>query len=71
MTSHIKKIDIVKEDLKIIKERLDNIDKNINEVRSVLIGSQDIMKQYTHNIDRINKEKDEKIEQVKSSWWWS
>ena len=71
MTSHIKKIDIVKEDLKIIKERLDNIDKNINEVRSVLVGGQEIMKDYVINIDRINKEKDEKIEQVKSSWWWS
>ena len=54
MTSHIKKIDIVKEDLKIIKERLDNIDKNINEVRSVLIGGQEIMKDYVINIDRIS-----------------
>tara|TARA_R110000824_G_scaffold94136_2_gene227403 strand:+ start:48 stop:263 length:216 start_codon:yes stop_codon:yes gene_type:complete len=71
MTSHIKAINDCKEDIKVILYCVDNIQNNINDLKQISQDIKLLIETHNHNIKDIEKDKEEKIEAVKSSWWWS
>ena len=66
-----KPINNIQDDIKVILYCVDNIQNNINDLKAISQDIKLLIETHKHNIKDIEKDKEEKIEAVKSSWWWS